>query len=145
MALVEGHHLGGDCLNVGCVPSKGVIRASRMVAEARRAAKELGLPLADDATPDFGLVMQRMRRIRAQISSEDAATRYRDELGVDVFLKNESQNPSGSFKDRGLAMGVALGAAIDHERLGVYISLGMFVGLIVGCVIDMNARRKLGD
>ena len=86
VALVEAHHLGGDCLNVGCVPSKGVIRASRMVAEARRAAKELGLPLADDATPDFGLVMQRMRRIRAQISSEDAATRYRDELGVDVYL-----------------------------------------------------------
>jgi len=86
VALVEGHHLGGDCLNVGCIPSKGVIRASRMVAEARRAAKELGLPLADAATPDFELVMQRMRRIRAQISAEDAATRYRDELGVDVYL-----------------------------------------------------------
>ena len=38
VALVERHLLGGDCLNVGCVPSKGVIRASRMVAEARKAA-----------------------------------------------------------------------------------------------------------
>jgi threonine synthase len=38
------------------------------------------------------------------------------ELGVDVFLKNESHNPSGSFKDRGLAMGIALGAALGARR-----------------------------
>jgi pyruvate/2-oxoglutarate dehydrogenase complex dihydrolipoamide dehydrogenase (E3) component len=86
VALIERHLLGGDCLNVGCVPSKGVIRASRMVAEARRAASEIGLPLADDAQADFGLAMERMRRIRAQISHEDAALRYRDELGVEVFI-----------------------------------------------------------
>ena len=86
VALVERHYLGGDCLNVGCVPSKGVIRASRMVAEARRAEKELGLALAPGAEADFGAAMERMRRIRAQISDLDAAARYRDELGVDVFL-----------------------------------------------------------
>ena len=88
VALVERHHLGGDCLNVGCVPSKGVIRASRMVAEARRAQKEIGLALADGAQADFGAAMERMRRVRAQISHEDSAARYRDELGVDVFLGN---------------------------------------------------------
>ena len=86
VALVERHYLGGDCLNVGCVPSKGVIRASRMVAEARRAQKEIGLALVDGAEPDFAAAMARMRRVRAHISDEDAAARYRDELGVDVFL-----------------------------------------------------------
>lgn len=86
VALVERHYMGGDCLNVGCVPSKGVIRASRMVAEARRAERELGLALAPGAEPDFGAAMERMRRIRAEISDEDAAARYRDELGVDVYL-----------------------------------------------------------
>ena len=85
-AIIERHYLGGDCLNVGCVPSKGVIRGARMVADARRAARELGLPLATDAQPDFGAAMARMRRLRAQISHEDAAGRYRDELGVQVFL-----------------------------------------------------------
>jgi len=86
VALIERAYLGGDCLNVGCVPSKGLIRASRMVAEAHRAAHEIGLPLADDARADFGLAMRRVRRVRSTISSEDAARRYRDELGVDVFL-----------------------------------------------------------
>lgn len=86
VALIERHYLGGDCLNVGCVPSKGVIRAGRMVADARRAATELGLPLAADGQVDFGRAMERMRRVRATISAEDAAARYRDELGVEVFL-----------------------------------------------------------
>ncbi len=88
VAMIERHYLGGDCLNVGCVPSKGVIRASRMVAEARRAQKEIGLALADGAQADFGAAMERMRRVRTQISHDDSAARYRDELGVDVFLGN---------------------------------------------------------
>ena len=85
-ALIERHQMGGDCLNVGCVPSKGLIRAARFVAEARRAEKEVGLALAPGAQADFGAAMARMRRARAQISHDDAATRYRDELGVDVYL-----------------------------------------------------------
>jgi pyruvate/2-oxoglutarate dehydrogenase complex dihydrolipoamide dehydrogenase (E3) component len=86
VALCERHLLGGDCLNVGCVPSKGVIRASRFVAEARRAEKEVGLALAAGAQPEFAAAMQRMRRIRARISHDDSALRYRDTLGVEVFL-----------------------------------------------------------
>src|SRR3989338_4540558 len=39
VALVEKHLMGGDCLNVGCVPSKGMIRSSRVVAEVRDAAE----------------------------------------------------------------------------------------------------------
>ena len=42
--------------------------------------------------------------------------RLSDELGVEVFIKNEAANPSGSFKDRGLAMGIALGAACGARR-----------------------------
>ncbi len=85
VALVEQRLMGGDCLNVGCVPSKGVIRASRWVAEARRAA-EIGLPEPREAEIDFGAAMERMRRIRARIAREDSARRYQDELGVDVYL-----------------------------------------------------------
>lgn len=85
VALVERHLLGGDCLNVGCVPSKSVIRAARLVEETRQ-ARQLGLATAHDEEVDFGAAMERMRRIRSRISREDSALRYRDELGVDVFL-----------------------------------------------------------
>src|SRR5439155_12258231 len=37
VALIEKHLMGGDCLNVGCVPSKGVIRAARAWAGVRHA------------------------------------------------------------------------------------------------------------
>src|SRR5205814_5789138 len=37
VALVERGLMGGDCLNVGCVPSKALIRAARAAAEVRDA------------------------------------------------------------------------------------------------------------
>ncbi len=84
VALVEKHLLGGDCLNVGCVPSKALIRAARAVAAVRDSA-EFGVRVDGSVRVDFGAVMERMRRLRAGISPHDSAARFR-ELGVDVFL-----------------------------------------------------------
>jgi len=83
VALVEKHLMGGDCLNVGCVPSKGMIRASRVAAELKRASG-FGIT-ATDAVVDFPAVMERMRRLRSRISEHDSAKRF-TELGVDVFI-----------------------------------------------------------
>jgi pyruvate/2-oxoglutarate dehydrogenase complex dihydrolipoamide dehydrogenase (E3) component len=84
VALVERHLMGGDCLNVGCVPSKAIIRAARAWHEAREAHRVFGGPPAV-ARGDFGALMERMRRIRADLSSVDSVHRFRG-LGVDVFL-----------------------------------------------------------
>jgi len=85
VALIEKHLMGGDCLNVGCVPSKGVIRAARAWRETRDAAARFGgPPIARDAG-DFAAAMERMRRLRAGISVNDGARRFTS-LGVDVFL-----------------------------------------------------------
>ena len=84
VALIERHFMGGDCLNVGCVPSKAIIRAARAVAAVREAA-EFGVNVPVGVTADFGKVMERMRRLRADISPHDSAQRF-TELGVDVFL-----------------------------------------------------------
>lgn len=84
VALIEKHFMGGDCLNVGCVPSKAIIRAARAVAAVREAAG-FGVSIPPGTTADFGQVMERMRRLRADISPHDSARRF-TELGVDVFL-----------------------------------------------------------
>ncbi|HET7854752.1 MAG TPA: mercuric reductase, partial [Candidatus Methylomirabilis sp.] len=84
VALIEKHLLGGDCLNVGCVPSKCVIRSSRVIGEIQM-APELGVRVPRGTEVDFAAVMERMRRLRARISHHDSARRFR-ELGVDVFL-----------------------------------------------------------
>ncbi len=83
VALIEGHRMGGDCLNVGCVPSKGVIAAARAWHAAEH-ARAFGGPSAA-GSGDFGVAMERMRRLRADISRVDSAPRFTG-LGVDVFL-----------------------------------------------------------
>jgi pyruvate/2-oxoglutarate dehydrogenase complex dihydrolipoamide dehydrogenase (E3) component len=75
--------MGGDCLNYGCVPSKTLIRSGRALADVSH-AKNFGV-LSSSAQVDFKAVMERVRRIRAQISPHDSAVRCR-EAGVDVFL-----------------------------------------------------------
>ena len=84
VALVEKHLLGGDCLNVGCVPSKCVIRSSRVIEEVRM-APELSVHIPDGTKADFPAVMERMRRLRARIGQHDSVRRFQ-QLGVDVFL-----------------------------------------------------------
>ena len=84
VALIESHLMGGDCLNVGCVPSKALISAARVAATARRAG-EFGVHTGE-VTVDFPQVMERLRRLRAGISPVDSAERFSKELGVDVFF-----------------------------------------------------------
>jgi pyruvate/2-oxoglutarate dehydrogenase complex dihydrolipoamide dehydrogenase (E3) component/uncharacterized membrane protein YdjX (TVP38/TMEM64 family) len=83
VALVERQLLGGDCLNVGCVPSKALIAAARAAAGARTAG-ELGVRTAA-VSVDFPAVMERMRRLRAGIAVNDGVERL-TRLGVDVYL-----------------------------------------------------------
>jgi pyruvate/2-oxoglutarate dehydrogenase complex dihydrolipoamide dehydrogenase (E3) component len=85
VALVERELMGGDCLNVGCVPSKGVIHASRLMASVRE-AERLGLALPAGAQLDFARAMDDMRRKRARIAHEDSVARYSGEFGVEIFL-----------------------------------------------------------
>lgn len=84
VALVENYLMGGDCLNSGCVPSKAIIRSSRVVADIR-SAPEFGIHVTGEPEVDFAGVMERMRRLRAGISHHDSAERF-SSLGVDVFL-----------------------------------------------------------
>src|SRR5947207_1265226 len=67
VALVERDFLGGDCLNVGCVPSKALIRAARAYADVRDAGR-YGVEVPSGARVDFAEVMERMRRLRASLS-----------------------------------------------------------------------------
>ena len=85
VALIERSLMGGDCLNVGCVPSKGLIAAGRAASSVNN-AESFGVRAGVESV-DFNAVMERMRQLRASISPNDSASRF-SELGVDVFLGN---------------------------------------------------------
>jgi pyruvate/2-oxoglutarate dehydrogenase complex dihydrolipoamide dehydrogenase (E3) component len=93
VAMIEKNLMGGDCLNVGCVPSKCLIRSSRVVAEMK-GALPYGVQPPEHMAIDFPEVMARMRQIRTKISPVDSAVAAK-KAGVDVFFgearfKNEN-------------------------------------------------------
>jgi pyruvate/2-oxoglutarate dehydrogenase complex dihydrolipoamide dehydrogenase (E3) component len=90
VAMIEEHLLGGDCLNVGCVPSKTLIHSANLAHTVRGNMKHLndaGITL-DPSTVhvDFTKVMERVRKIRSEISHHDSAERYSKELGVEIYI-----------------------------------------------------------
>src|SRR5512143_3257211 len=99
VALVERHLLGGDCLNVGCVPSKCMIRSSRAVTDVREASR-FGVRVPEGMGVVFSAVMERMRGLRARISEHDSVRRFK-ELGVDVFLGDGRFSSPGTVEVAG--------------------------------------------
>ena len=82
VTLIEGHQMGGDCLNFGCVPSKALIRSAKMARQLKK-AHELGV--ADAAgRVDFAAVMKRVHRVIRDIAPHDSVERYTG-LGVEVL------------------------------------------------------------
>lgn len=84
VALIERHLTGGDCTNYGCVPSKAIIRSAR-AAYAVREAASFGISAQNGNQASFSCVMERMRRLRAQISANDSVERF-TKLGAEVYL-----------------------------------------------------------
>ncbi|KPF47605.1 pyridine nucleotide-disulfide oxidoreductase [beta proteobacterium AAP121] len=82
VTLIEGHKMGGDCLNYGCVPSKALIRSAKMAKQLKH-AHTLGFSQASGEL-DFAAVMDRIHRVIADIEPHDSVERYSG-LGVEVL------------------------------------------------------------
>jgi pyruvate/2-oxoglutarate dehydrogenase complex dihydrolipoamide dehydrogenase (E3) component len=80
--LVEGHLMGGDCLNFGCVPSKALIAAGNAAIAGRRAAA-FGIDY-DPPRVDMGRVREHVRGVIAAIEPHDSQARF-EGLGVRVL------------------------------------------------------------
>lgn len=82
VTLIEGHHMGGDCLNHGCVPSKALIRSAKAMQQLRQ-AHTLGIRGAQGEV-DFAGVMRRVHEVIEAIAPHDSVERY-TALGVEVL------------------------------------------------------------
>ena len=77
VALIESKAMGGDCLNVGCVPSKALLASAKKVKAGKLDANE---------------AIDWVHQVRAGISHHDSVERFSG-MGIDVFLG------AGEFKD----------------------------------------------
>jgi pyruvate/2-oxoglutarate dehydrogenase complex dihydrolipoamide dehydrogenase (E3) component len=84
VALIERNFLGGTCLNTGCIPSKTIIRTSRLYREMRD-AERFGGQVPSGITVDFPAVMERVRRVRARLGEFVSADRL-VAMGIDVYV-----------------------------------------------------------
>lgn len=82
VALIERHRMGGECLWTGCVPSKALLAAARVVALARTGAR-FGVDVPEPRV-DFARVAQHVRNAQQKIAPHDSPERFRS-LGVDVY------------------------------------------------------------
>lgn len=81
--LVEKRHMGGDCLNFGCVPTKTLIRSAR-IAHWMGRAREFGLDPGETRV-DFPRVMGRVRQVIASIGEHESAEAM-GRQGVEVVM-----------------------------------------------------------
>ena len=86
MAIIEEHMFGGDCLNFGCVPSKAILRSAKVAYDAIVRGKEFGVEVEGSIKMNFGKVMERVRKVRANISAHDACERFSKVYNMDVYL-----------------------------------------------------------
>ena len=91
VALIEGHKMGGDCLNYGCVPSKAFLKSAHLAHDIAH-SKALGIE-SEQKPVDMKQVMDYVQSIIKEIEPHDAKERY-EGLGVKVF------EGYGSLKDR---------------------------------------------
>ncbi|CAN7396974.1 MULTISPECIES: FAD-dependent oxidoreductase [unclassified Variovorax] len=83
VTLIEGHKMGGDCLNFGCVPSKALIRSAKLAKQLKQ-ADSLGVRNVSGEV-DFAAVMKRVHGVIRDIEPHDSMERY-SALGVQVLL-----------------------------------------------------------
>lgn len=127
VALIEKHLMGGDCLNVGCVPSKCVIRSARVAAQMRDSDR-FGIQSPGTIDINFAAVMERMRRLRAGISHHDSAQRFQ-KLGIDVFLGQGRFLGAGAIDVDGSTLRfkkavIATGARATHPAIAGLTEVG---------------------
>ena len=113
VVLLEGHEMGGDCLNYGCVPSKALI-ASGKAAHAQSHASAYGVA---DVVPevDYAAAKDHVAEVIAQIAPTDSVERF-EGLGVRVIREygrfvSASEVQAGDYRIAARRVVIATGSS----------------------------------
>ncbi len=113
---VESTLVGGECPYWGCVPSKMMIRASNLLAEARRIPDLAG---SSTVTSDWGIVARRIR--------DEATDNWNDQVAVDRFEAKGGHFVRGHGRLEGVNE-VTVGDRYFKARRGIVLATGREAG-----------------
>ncbi len=138
VALVEKEHLGGVCLNWGCIPTKSLLRNAEVVALLER-GKDFGFTV-EGFQADYGAAVERSRKVAERLVKGVAA----------LLRKNEVQVVEGQGRLLGpgrVEVRLNDGGETLVEARNVIIATGARARAIPGVVVDgeriITARRAL--
>jgi pyruvate/2-oxoglutarate dehydrogenase complex dihydrolipoamide dehydrogenase (E3) component len=109
---IDAELLGGECPYWGCIPSKMMIRAGNLLAEARRVP---GMAGASTVIPDWAPVARRIR--------EEATDNWNDQVAVDRFVGKGGRFVRGWGKLDGPRR-VVVGDEVYEARRAVVVNTG---------------------
>ena len=100
--------VGGECPYWGCIPSKMMIRAANLLAEARRIP---GMAGTSSVTPDWSIVAQRIR--------EEATDDWNDQVAVDRFEKKGGRFMRGTARFEGPGKISVDGTVVEAPKIAI--------------------------
>ena len=91
VAIIEANHLGGICLNWGCIPTKALLRSAEIYHNIKN-AEEFGLKVGE-VTIDFEKIIARSRGVAQKLSAGIAHLMKKNKIEViNGFAELESKN-----------------------------------------------------
>ena len=98
-AVIEKDKLGGVCLNVGCIPTKALLRSAEVLEDTRN-LKSYGLELKGEVTPKFDKVIERSRDVAGKMNKGVEFLMKKNKIDViqgEARLGNRTVPAGGGF------------------------------------------------
>lgn len=116
-AIVEKQYWGGVCLNVGCIPTKALLRNAELVHLVTTEAEKFGLKFEGEVKGDYGVAFKRSREVsdrlvqgvqflmkKNKITRYDGWGTFKDDNTIEVAL-NDGKTETVTFKNAIIATG----------------------------------------
>ncbi len=139
-AVIEKDKLGGVCLNVGCIPSKSLLKNAELARTLRKDAKTFGIASESPITADFASAVERSRKVSKRLN-----------MGVASLLKNagvEVIPGTAKFRDAKTVVVTAEdGSEEEYTAANIIIAAGTKPTVIPGMEPDgekiLNYRQAI--
>jgi dihydrolipoamide dehydrogenase len=127
-AIIDKQWLGGVCLNVGCIPSKSLLKNAEVAHTLRERGKELGFSF-ENLNLDYSVAVKRSRQASDRLTKGVAFLMKKNK--IDVLMG------TGKLTARDtVSVAAADGSVSEHKAKNIVVATGASVAVPAGWVID---------
>jgi len=127
-AVVEKKWLGGVCLNVGCIPSKALLKNAELAHTLRERSKEFGISL-ENLKLDYGVAVSRSRQVSNRLTKGVASLMKKH--NIDVYMATARLTGRDT-----VAVSDAEGKTQELKGRNIVLATGAYASMIPGVKAD---------